>query len=392
MSRTPGAELDADLRQLAPYASELAASVSPTRVAIAQEWISGRAGSEKVFEALGCLLPSADLFALSSRPGVIIESSGRPIRTTFLDTGFFRSNLAVSLPLMPLAWKSMSVERYDLAITSSHAFSRCFSEKHSERSLSYVHSPLRYIWYPEIDERSVLARAIGRLGAFGVLQRIDRRTADRTDSIACNSETTQARVAEKYDRSSRIIHPPVATKYYSQKGDGDRRYLLAVSRFVPYKRLDLAIQVAAEIGQPLIIAGTGPDLPRLRALAATLGATVSFVLEPTDDQLRDLYRNATALLFLATEDFGIVPVEAQAAGCPVVTCGRGGALETVVEGVTGFHAASLSLDDLVEAATKTTASQLDSGACRHNASRFSYARFGERAVSWIGECLSDGRT
>lgn len=368
---------NSDLEQIRELVPKLKDQLGDARVAIVQEWISARAGSEKVFEAIAALVPNADLFALSIQPGVTIETGGREIATTVLDRPFFRNNLAAALPLMPMAWRRLDPDPYDVVITSSHAFSRCFVDERTPIHLSYVHSPARYVWFPEIDSRNGLAQRPFAAGPRRLLKGIDRRTIERTTALAANSSTTSKRIADVYSRDSTVIPPPVATAYYEAAPELDRTYLLAFSRFIPYKRLDEAIRVAHDLGEKLIVAGSGPEEARLRSLATELGADVEFKIRPTDPELRNLYAGAKALLFFAEEDFGIVPVEAQAAGCPVVTCGVGGATDTVVGGTTGIHAEDQSFPALREATARLLGQGFQASDSQANAQAFTYRSFAE---------------
>ena len=380
-----------DLADVARRAPALEAMLAGRRVALVQEWISARAGSEKVFEALAALVPSADLYALSLHPGVQLETAGRPVHTSVLDHRLLRDHRDRTLLLMPLVWRSMARRRdYDVVITSSHCFSRVFAMGRDTLHLSYVHSPMRYLWYPELDERtSSRLYRMSRHGR-GVLKRIDLATARRTDGFAVNSRTVGARVRDTYGRDAVVIHPPVATSFFAEAPVRPRTRLVALSRFVPYKRLDDAIRVAAALGESLVVAGEGPLEGELRALAGLLRADVEFRIRPSDAEVRDLFAEAKTTLFFANEDFGIVPVEAQAAGSPVVTAGEGGALETVLDGVTGHHAATPTLDDLVDATVRTLRATLDPAACRAHARTFSYAAFADAAASWITRDVGAG--
>jgi glycosyltransferase involved in cell wall biosynthesis len=214
----------------------------------------------------------------------------------------------------------------------------------------------------------------------------DVRSTRWVDEFAAISSAVQARIREFYGREARIIHPPVDTAYYTPSHPSGRgEFALAVSRMVPYKRLDLAIRACRALDYPLVIAGAGPDEPRLRALAERLGAAVGFVIEPSDERLRELYRRARVVVFPAEEDFGIVLAEAQACGTPVVALGRGGGVDIVVPGVTGVMVPAqdeASLRGGIEAALEA---DFDAGACRGNAERFSRERFLTDFLAWIGE-------
>ncbi len=378
----------ASLAELAPHRDRLRVALDGRSVALTQEWVASRAGSEKVFEALAHLLPDADLFSLSVTPGVSVSTGGRPIAVSWLDRKRLRDSRALTLPLMPVAWRTMTRNRYDVAITSAHALGRTFVPSQTLH-FSYVHSPARYLWFPEVDTRSGRWRRPFETPMRTMLKRVDLTSTRACDELAANSLTTQRRIQQVYGRSTPVINPPVDVQFFEPAGDRADSFVLAVSRFVPYKRLDLAVEVAADVGVRLVIAGDGPDRGRLEEIAAARRADVEFVRSPSDQELRRLYRTASALLFFSNEDFGMIPVEAQACGCPVVTAGVGGALETVVDGVTGRHAAGPD----AAAATGALRSLLDDRptpeACRTQALRFSYDAFGAAVVDWMTTHLGE---
>jgi glycosyltransferase involved in cell wall biosynthesis len=353
----------------------------PTKLAIVHEWIDARDGSVKVFEELAATFPQAELFALSRDPEVALAFGDRPLRTTALDHPALRNRRGPTLPLMPLAWRAMGRGTHDGVITSHHAFA------HTNRltqgpHLVYVHAPARYVWTPEIDGRGSGAALAPMRGA---LKRVDRRAARRVTSYAANSTEVASRVERFWDREAQVIHPPVQVEFFGQAATTPptRDYLLGAGRWVPYKNLHLVIEVAERAKLPVKIAGGGPDRDRIAAAAERARIDVELVESPTDEILRELYRNAAALVFPTVEDFGIVPVEAQAAGTPVVTIGRAGVLDTVVPDRTGIFADSLDPHALAEAVTAAIA--LDPMDCRANAGRFSTAAFRERIQQWVAD-------
>ncbi len=376
------------LDELTAARREISRIVGDRTVAIAQEWIGARAGSEKVFEALARLLPDADLFALSNDPECELATDDRSIRTTFLDRPWCRRHRAVTLPMMPLAWRVATRSHYDVVVTSAHTFARNFG-RHGEVHLSYVHSPARYVWFPELDAHAVhpvleLAQRPARavLRTASTWRRPEARIRwpptprrRRRGSGTCTDETPES-------------SSPVDTVYYHPTAVPRTNRLLAFGRLIPYKRFDAAIEVAARLRRPLVIAGTGSDEARLRKLAATTPhADVTFVGHVSDDEVRELYRSSAALLFLGVEDFGIIPVEAQACGLPVVGAGAGGTLETVVDGHTGAHATEPSVDAFVAAAERVLGAGDERDACRANAERFGYSAFGRRIAAWLADTL-----
>jgi glycosyltransferase involved in cell wall biosynthesis len=362
-------------------------AVTPLRLALAHEWLDARAGSEKTFEALARLFPGADLYALTDTLGPAFDAGDRTIATTFVDRiPALRDRRALALPFMPLAWRTVTRRPYDLVISSSHACAKGFRPGRDALHLCYCYTPMRYVWDPH-DRRSG-AHHLGGLGPRAALRRWDRRSARWVDSFAAISSAVQDRIERYYGRPSRVIHPPVDTAFYCPGPYGPALpagpYVLACSRFIPYKRLDLAIGAADAAGVPLVVAGKGPAEGALRALAAQAQVPVTFELSPSDERLRDLYRGASAFVFPALEDFGIVAVEAQACGTPVVALAEGGTADTVVDGVTGALVASQDVEAFSKGLQR--ALELDAGAaCVANAEAFSVARFGERVLAWVAD-------
>lgn len=352
--------------------------------AIAQEWIVARRGSERVFEGLAAVLADAQLFALSADPGHGLQLQGRPLTTTYLDTAHLRSRRQFTLPLMADAWRRLAVgRRFDLLVVSHHSMATQFARHcRADARMAYVHSPARYVWSPELDGRgsNPLLQPVRRL-----LQRSDRRAVDSLDSIVANSLEVADRINRYWGRSAAVIPPPVDTAYFTPELGSlpSRDYVLGVSRFVPYKRLDLVIDAGEAAGIPVVLAGSGPDEARLRARAAAASVPVTFVLDPGDGLLRSLYRNARCLVFLAHEDFGIVAVEAQACGTPVVGRTVGGTIETVADGITGHLLPDLDPGALADAIARTES--IDPVACVEWAAQFSHECFGERVSGWLGK-------
>ena len=304
----------------------------PTDIALVHEWLSSRAGSEKTFEQMAITLPQADLYALSVDSSLAFDF-GRPVVSTILQRSrYLCARRDLALPLMPIAWKALRTMEYKAVVTSSHAFARYFPAKGAVH-LSYVYTPLRYAWMPEVDGRAaspVLAPA------RSVLRSMDRRSTRGVSSFAAISSVVADRIRTFYGRDAEVIYPPVDVAFYGsgpslERGD----FVLGVSRWIPYKRLDLTIAAAEQVGLPVVIAGSGPLETELRERAAAASVPVTIVHQPSDEELRSLYRRAAVVVFPADEDFGIVPVEAQAAGAPVVALRRGGSLDTVLDGKTG---------------------------------------------------------
>lgn len=364
---------------------ELEAAVAGRRVAVVHEWVDAYAGSEQVFEAFAQLLPDADLFALSVKPGIDLDVGGRTITTTVLDADRWRDRRGLTLPAMPWAWRQLGSRDYDAVITSHHAFAHANQlARHGGTHLAYVHSPARYIWSPDIDERG---RGAGLAPARALLKRVDRKASRQVDAYAVNSVAVAERVREFWDRDSTVINPPVRVSFFSKgRVESPRRdYVLGMGRWIPYKNLHVVVEVADLLAMPVKIAGRGPDRSRIEAAAAAASVPVELIESPSDHELRDLYANAACLVFPTVEDFGMVPVEAQATGTPVVALAAGGALETVVDGVSGAFAADSRPHTIAAAARRAMTVGPEGPAM--NAERFSQQAFGIAAAAWIVDSL-----
>jgi glycosyltransferase involved in cell wall biosynthesis len=357
------------------------------RLALCHEWLAERRGSEKTFEAMAGALPAADLFALTRDRGVPFAFGDRRVTTTFLDrVPGLRDRRDRQLPLMPLAWRYATRRRYGVVVTSSHACAKGFRPGREAIHLCYCYTPMRYVWLPAVDARrrpDPATRAAAR-----VLRSWDLRSVNWVDDFAAISSAVRDRIAEFYGREARVIYPPVDVEFFAPASTGRGEFALAVSRMVPYKRLDLVVVACHGLGYPLVVAGSGPDEARLRALAEQLAADVTFVIAPTDQELRDLYRRARVAVFAADEDFGIAPVEAQACGTPVVALERGGSVDIVRPGETGALAAEQEASAFRTGIEEVLSQSLDEGACRRNAERFSVERFQLEFRTWISDVVS----
>jgi glycosyltransferase involved in cell wall biosynthesis len=361
------------------------------RVAIVHDWLTGMRGGEKVLEAICELYPDATLFTLVRVPGTVSKTIERhPIRTSLVQRfPNARRWYRHYLPVYPAAVELFDLDSYDLVISSSHCAVKSVIARGDATHLCYCHSPMRYAWdqfgayfgpdqvgrWPSRALRPVMAG----------LARWDAATAGRVSHFVANSQYVAGRIRRYYNRGSAVVYPPVDTDFYrpepgqSATGTG----ALVVSALVPYKRIDVAIEAARLTQTPLRIVGQGPEEAQLRSLAH--GAPVEFLGWRSDDEVRDLYRASAAVLLPGTEDFGIVPVEAQACGTPVVAFGHGGACETVVDGVTGALVADRSSEAFAEALDRVLHQSADPEAVRSHAERFSKAAFKARFAAAVGE-------
>lgn len=374
----------------------------PPRVAIVIEWLTTVGGAEMVIREMLAVFPDADLFALLDTMSLdkreSIGLAGRRVRTTWLQripgVGKWYRQL---LPLMPFAVRSHDLRGYDLVISSAHAVAHRVRVPAGATHLVYCHTPIRYAW--DLRERYLedagLHRGVREWTASALLdwiKRGDARAAQLPHAYAVNSRYIQERVRRCYGREATIIHPPVDTEFFSQ-GAGNRetrRFYLAASRMVPYKKMALIAEAFSTYlpDRSLVIIGDGPEMGRVRAAA---GSNVKVLGEQPREVLRDYLRRARGFVFAADEDFGILPVEAQACGTPVIAYGVGGATETVSEGETGVWFREQRAEAIAEAVGRFEGISFDANACRANAERFGIERFRREFVAWVSASLASER-
>ncbi|MBM0225700.1 glycosyltransferase [Micromonospora sp. ATA51] len=357
-------------------------------VALVHEWFGATGGSEQVFLSVAELLPHAERFVLWKDDDATVEHD---LRESWLSKTPLRRSKALALPLMPLTWRTLTRDRYDVVISSSHAFAHTvkLGDSPETRYLSYVHSPARYVWSPELDQRGAQPLLAPMRKA---LQAGERRLSRHVHSYAANSREVQGRIRRYWDRDARVINPPVDVDFFANapnvvKQQG-RDYLLGVGRWISYKRFDLMLEIAAEARLPLVLAGSGPEEAALRRQAERMDVPITFEIRPTKERLRELYWGAMCLLYPGHEDFGMIPVEAQACRTPVVGLGRGGLLETVTSGETGFLVDANEPIRYLDPIRRLP--EISSDAVRTNAQRFTAEAFRARVAAWLlEECGAD---
>jgi glycosyltransferase involved in cell wall biosynthesis len=375
------------------------------RVVLAHDWLTGMRGGEKCLEALCRRWPDAWLYTLLHRQGTvapIIEE--RRLVTSFLQhlPGVERYYRYL-LPIMPFAADRWRVPECDLVFSLSHCVAKSVRPPRGVPHVCYCFTPMRYAWH----QRQAYFNKVrlGRLRSAVVdrvlelLRRWDRQTAKRVTHFLAISHTVQKRIVECYDRPSTVIYPPVDTDFYCPAPAPRESYYLAVSAFAPYKRLDLAVEACRRLGRQLVIIGKGQDERRIKALAAP---RVTILGWQPDAVVREHYRRCRALLFPGEEDFGIVPLEAQACGTPVIAFGRGGATETTTPLHQRKRAASQeptavwfeepTAQSLVEAIVRfeQRANDFNPLAARRQALRFSHRRFEEELTVFLTTQVQPG--
>jgi glycosyltransferase involved in cell wall biosynthesis len=366
-----------------------------SKVAIIQDWLVSMRGGERVLESLCRIYPDADLFTLRYDPdGVSPEISSHKVRASFIDPiarrlPLGRAGFRMLLPLFPLAIESFRLNEYDLVISSSHAVAKGVIPGPSSLHISYIHSPMRYVWEAEGAYGShVPGGAVGR-AAFALLAHYirlwDTASTARIDTLIANSRYTQERIRRCYGRESQVISPPVNADRFARIPDpapfavGDDPVYLCVSALVPYKRVELAVRAFIGRKARLVVVGEGPEGARLRALAAG-SPNIQLRGRVDDAELDRLYAECRAVIHPALDDFGIVPVEALAAGRPVVAFAGGGATDSVREGETGVLFAEATPDALADAVTRLEQlrPRLEPGRLRAEARRFDRLEFERR--------------
>ncbi len=366
------------------------------RVILVHDWLTGMRGGEKCLEALCRHWPRAPLYTLLHKRGAVSRAiEDRPIHTSFFR--FFPKvdrYYRYLLPLMPLAAR-WTLPECDLVVSLSHCVAKSVSPPLGTPHLCYCFTPMRYAWHMREAYFEPGGGWRGRLRdrVLGHLRDWDRRTAQRVTHFVAISRTVQRRIAECYGRDSRVIYPPVDTDYYCPAAVPRENYYLVVSAFAPYKRIDLAVDACRQLDLPLVVIGSGQDEKRLRQRA---GPRVKFLGWQSDEVIRDHMRRCRALLFPGEEDFGIVPVEAQACGTPVIALAQGGALETVLTGpdATGVLFQEQSVDCLATA-LRDFGRQPDAIspiAARRNAVRFNKQRFADEMIALTAEILGGADT
>ena len=307
------------------------ASLEGIKVALVHDWLNGMRGGEKCLEVLCELFPDADLYTLIHEKGKlskVIESM--KISTSFIQhMPFGLKNYRYYLPLFPLAIEQFKLNGYDLIVSSSHCVAKGVKHDDSVYHISYVHSPMRYVWdqfdtYFRQPRTSMLVR-IGAEATRSYLQHWDSKTSKRVDTFICNSQNIRRKIRDYYNRESQVFHPPVDLSCF-RPGKAKESYYLMVGAFAPNKRVDLAVKAFNQLKLPLKIAGRGQDEAYCRSIAEE---NIEFHGTLSNKKLLELYQQARALVFPGEDDFGITPLEAQACNTPVIAYASGGALETV---------------------------------------------------------------
>jgi glycosyltransferase involved in cell wall biosynthesis len=345
--------------------------------AIVQDWFITPGGSEQVAQELARILPTAEMYTSFADRSSLAALGARlhpwPIQRIAGLTKRHRS----LLPLYPLWFGGLDLRHFDLVVSSSSAFAHAVRTRFSATHIAYIHTPMRYAYdidaYLHGSSLSLPSRAASRLLA-GPLRRWSRAAAQRPDILVANSEAVRDRIRRYWDRDAEIIHPPVEVDSIAVS-DEDKGYLLLAARLLAYRRVDLAVEACTGLGRDLVVVGDGPERARLERQA---GPTVRFVGSVDRPTLISLFRACSRYLVPGIEDFGIAPVEAMAAGKPVIAFRGGGAAETVLDGETGVLFDEGTADALAQAIVRADGLAFDRGAIRKRAEVFATPVFHRR--------------
>lgn len=361
------------------------------KTAIITDWLTQMGGAERVVLAIKELFPEAPIYTTVYNPDTVDEVfHSMDIRTSFIQKlPGARKSYQKYLPLMPTAVEQYDLSEFDLVISSSSSVAKGVLTRADTVHICYCHTPMRYAWdfYHEYlngpDVGTLKRKLIPWL--MNYIRMWDRLTADRVDYFLANSRNVARRIKKHYHRDAEVLYPPVETSYFSPV-DEKEDFFLVVSRLVPYKRVDLAIQACNELKLPLRVIGTGPEFDRLKVMA---GPTVQMMGRLSQEDIRWHYARCRAFLFPGEEDFGITPLEAQASGRPVIAYGKGGALETVVNGKTGVFFYEQSVEALTNALRQFHDTQFDSRELVSHAETFDTRVFKAKLKKFVEEALNN---
>jgi glycosyltransferase involved in cell wall biosynthesis len=360
------------------------------RVAIIHDWLNGMRGGEKVLEVMLDLYPQADVFTLFFEPDRISDKiKAHNIFTSRLNRfRSLRNKYRHLLPLFPATIEDFDLQSYQLVISSSHCVAKGVIPPPEAPHISYIHSPMRYIWdqyYAYFGrlgglKKSFIRRQLSRLRTWDVA------SAGRVDHFVANSDFVRERIWKYYRREADVIHPPIDTQFFHPIDDPSKDYFLTVSALVPYKMNHLLVEAFSSMGVRLIVVGRGTEEKKLRRMA---GTSVEFRRDLSDGELQALYQNARALVFAGIEDFGMSFVEAQACGVPVIAYGRGGILDIIEDGRTGLLFPEQSVQGVCDALARFREIERDSeqpfaaADLRENSFRFSIDNFKTRFKQFV---------
>lgn len=363
-------------------------SLENLNIALVHEWITNVAGGEKVLLALHEMFPNAPIYTAVFDEKKAKPFAGLAIRTSFLQhIPFMKTKRELLVPFTPIAFEQFDLSKYDLVISSTTVAAKGVITKPETIHLSYCHTPTRYLWDSAVDPRAkdgwfqwLRQNTIHKMRIW------DRVAADRVDHYIANSKYVANRIKKFYGRDSAVIYPCVdVDNFYVAESKDIKDYYLFASRLVDYKRCDIVIEAFNKLGLPLKVIGRGPEQEKLKKMAKS---NIEFLGFLSEDDMKKYYAECKAFIFAAEEDFGIVPVEAMAAGRPVITFSRGGAVESVIPCVTGMFFDRQDADSIVKAVRSFSPDDYDAAKIRQHALEFGKERFKAEILAEITRILS----
>ncbi len=359
------------------------------RIALVHDWMTNPGGAERVLRAFHEIWPEAPIYTSVCKREAFPDFSDADIRTSFIEHLPLAKRLHQAFPLIRiLAFEGLDLSDYDVVLSSCHAESKSVVTGPQTLHICYCHTPIRYYWSGYHDYLNNPRYGVFNLPVKAVMPPLvsylrvwDRAAADRVDSFISNSHYVKTRIEKYYRRTAHVIHPPVDTSWLEPRNDiGD--FFLVVGRLVPYKRADIVVDAFNDLGWPLKIVGTGSELAKLKARA---GSNIQFLGRVSDTELREYYARCRALIFPQVEDFGITPLEAMAAGRPVIAFRAGGALETVLENKTGIFFDEQNAESLKGALASFASREFDGGDIRRHAESFDKEIFKVKIRDFVEE-------
>jgi glycosyltransferase involved in cell wall biosynthesis len=364
------------------------------KVALVHDYLNQMGGAERVVLAFHELFPEAPLYTSIYDPKRVDAAFQQiDIHTSFMQKlPFVKKHHQPFLPLYPFAMERLDLRGYDLILSSSSAFAKGVITKPGTMHICYCHTPMRWCWnYDEYVEREQLGKLARGVLPFLItwLRVWDQTTAMRVDHFIANSPAVADRIQKYYRREAVVIPPPVdASRFLFDPTTQPEDYFLVVSRLMPYKRIDLAIQACNRLQLPLVIVGSGRDEQRLQKMA---GPTIRFLGRLSDAEVLHYYAHCRAFILPGEEDFGITPLEAQASGRPVVAYSAGGALASVIDGVTGTFFQEQTVESLAATLAAFDETRYDPQIIRDHALEFDKPRFHRRILQFIEAKMSAAR-
>ncbi len=365
------------------------------KLALVHDWLNQVGGAEDVLDELVSLYPESPIYTSIYAPELMPQYYQHwDIRTLWMDKlPKIHTHHQPYLPLYPLAWQGLDLSQYDVILSNKSGFCHGMRYHADTLHICYCLAPTRYVWqFDQYIAREGIGSTV-QSALKPIIQRMkqwDYAAAQRVNHFIAISTEIQQRIRDYYDRDSVVIYPPVDTsRFAAARTEETDDYFLIVSRLIPYKRIDLAVQAATRLGVKLKIGGRGRDLERLKAMA---GETVEFLGYVPDDALPNLMARCKAFIFPGLEDFGITPVQAQAAGRPVIAYGGGGVLDTVIPGVTGEYFDQMTVEHLTNVMSQFDVARYDSNVVQAHAAKFDRAIFDEQITQFVDEAWSQFST